>query len=87
MDRKKTIEKKLSVLNPHILRIIDNSALHAHHSGNPNNEGNSHFAIEIAAKELDRLGKVKQHQVINNLLKEEFANGLHALSIKVITEL
>jgi BolA protein len=87
MDRKKTIEEKLSVLNPHTLKISNNSASHTHHAGNPENTGESHFAIEIAAEKLNNLSRLEQHQLINDLLKEEFTSGLHALSIKVITEI
>ena len=83
MNRKENIQTKLSVLNPHFLEIVDESTLHAGHAGNPNGNAESHFAIKIAAKELDNLSLVKQHRIINNLLKEEFDNGLHALSISI----
>lgn len=85
MDRKENIQTKLSVLNPHFLEIVDESALHAGHAGNPNGNAESHFAIKIAAEELKNLSFVKQHRIINNLLKEEFNSGLHALSIKIKT--
>lgn len=83
MNRKEIIEMKLSVLNPHFLEIVDQSALHAGHAGNPNGDAESHFAIKIAAKELDDLSMIKQHRIINNILKDEFDNGLHALSISI----
>ena len=73
MNRKETIQMKLSVLNPHFLEIIDESSLHVGHAGNPNGNAESHFSIKIAVKKL------------NNLLKEEFDNGLHALSININT--
>lgn len=83
MNRKEIIETKLSVLNPHFLEIIDQSSLHAGHAGNPSGDEESHFAIKIAAKELEGLSMIKQHRIINNILKDEFDNGLHALSIIV----
>lgn len=83
MNRKEIIEMKLSVLNPHFLEIVDQSALHAGHAGNPNGDAESHFAIKIAAKELDDLSMIKQHRIINSILKDEFDNGLHALSISI----
>lgn len=83
MSRKETIETKLSVLNLHFLEVIDESSLHAGHIGNPNGNAESHFAIEINAKELDGLSPIKQHRTINKLLKDEFASGLHALSIRI----
>ncbi len=84
MSRTEVIKQKLSVLNPHILEITDDSAKHAGHSGNLSDKGETHFAIQIAAEELKNLNKVKQHRIINNLLKSEFETGLHALSIKVL---
>jgi|TARA_B110000503_G_scaffold142861_1_gene241331 BolA protein len=87
MTRKKIIEEKLSVLNPHILKVIDNSSAHAGHAGNPNNDGETHFTIQISAIKLDNLSKIKQHRIINNLLKDEFSSGLHALSIKIIIKI
>ena len=83
MNRKEIIETKLSVLNPHFLEVVDQSSLHAGHAGNPNRDAESHFAIKIAAKELDDLSMIKQHRIINNILKDEFDNGLHALSINI----
>lgn len=85
MSRKKAIEQKLSVLNPHILEVVDKSAEHAGHAANPNTIGNSHFSIQISSDTLESLGQIEQHRIINGLLKDEFANGLHALSIKVLS--
>lgn len=83
MSRKDNIQTKLGVLNPHFLKVIDQSQEHAGHSGNPDGSLESHFSIEIAAKELENLPLVKQHRIINELVKEEFDQGLHALSIKI----
>lgn len=86
MNRKETIEQKLSVLNPHTLKVIDNSSKHYGHAGNPHGTDNTHFSITISANKLDSLNRIEQHRLINNLLESEFANGLHALSIKVISK-
>ena len=83
MNRKERIETKLSVLNPRFLEVVDQSTLHAGHAGNINGDVESHFTIKIAAKELDYLSMIKQHRIINNILKDEFDNGLHALSISI----
>lgn len=84
MNRKEIIEHKLRALNPQFLEVLDVSAAHIGHSGNPNNGGQTHFEIKISSTTLDSCIKIKQHRIINNLLKEEFTNGLHALSIKII---
>ena len=77
------IKSRLSILEPIKLEITDDSHHHAGHAGNPSGDEESHFAIKIAAKELEGLSMIKQHRIINNILKDEFDNGLHALSIIV----
>jgi len=84
MSRKTIIEEKLAVLNPHILEVVDKSQSHASHSGNPNGTDGTHFIIRICADKLDSMNKIEQHRTINNLLKDEFDRGLHALSINII---
>ena len=84
MNRKQSIEHKLRSLNPHFLEVDDVSAHHIGHSGNPNGEGQTHFEINISSHALKSYTKIEQHRVINNLLKEEFVNGLHALSITIV---
>ncbi len=84
MNRKEILKTKLSVLKPHILHIIDESAKHAGHAGNPDNLGQTHYYIEISSTKLDGLSKISQHRKINKLLQQEFENGLHALRLKII---
>lgn len=83
MNRTKRIEEKLLALKPHHLKVIDDTPAHHGHAGNPGS-GESHFNIEIAAAELEGLSRVEQHKLINNLLKDEFTSGLHALSVKIV---
>ena len=80
MTRTDRIKEKLIVLKPQYLEIINNSSLHNNHNASPNN-GESHFTIKIFADSIASEGLIKQHKIINNLLKEEFTTGLHALSI------
>ncbi len=81
--RDKVIESKLSVLLPQVLKVENVSHMHNHHAGSPNS-GQSHYNLTIKSTKLDNLPKIKQHRLINDLLKDEFAEGLHALSIKVL---
>ena len=84
MTRKEIIEHKLRALNPHFLEVEDVSASHAGHFGNPNGDGQTHFEIKISSDALNSCRKIEQHRAINNLLKKEFINGLHALSITIV---
>ena len=80
---KQRIEEKLkNNLNPSFLEVKNNSHLHSGHMGD-NGTGETHFAIKIAAEELEGLSAVNAHRKINALLKDEFDVGLHALEIKI----
>ncbi len=83
MSRKESIKNKLKVLNPEILEVIDVSSQHKGHVGNPDGKGQTHYEIILKASTLSNHAKLKQHRIINDLLKEEFANGLHSVSIKI----
>lgn len=85
MSRKEEIKTKLTSLKPHFLQVTDESHLHSGHAGNPSGTRESHFKLEIAARQLEHLSKIEQHRLINNLLAEEFKQGMHALTIKIKT--
>ena len=45
----------------------------------------SHFEVRVAATELNELSRVKQHQAVMAIFKDELASGeVHALSIKTL---
>lgn len=83
MSRKKIIADKLATLKPHILEIIDESELHKGHAGN-SGASETHFRITLSSNDFKSKSKLEQHKLVNQILKEEFKNGLHALSIKII---
>ena len=68
-------------LTPSKLDIINNSHQHAGHSSSPGT-GESHYHIIISSQEFQSKSRVEIHRMINKLLKEEFDQGLHALSIE-----
>ncbi len=84
MARIKRIKEKLSVLQPHHLEIIDESAAHANHFKSSFIEA-THITIKIATEHFAGIKRIEQHKIITRLLKDEFNSGLHALSIQVIT--
>lgn len=83
-SRKERIIHKLQILSPTSLDVINNSKMHAGHLEQGDSD-DTHFTIKISSEQLDHLSRIEQHKIINNLLKEEFDSGLHALSIKVIS--
>lgn len=83
----KLIIKKLQeAFNPVFLEVLNNSHLHSGHIAVQNfkHHNQTHFLIKISAKSFINKSKITIHREINNLLKDEFKNGLHALEIKVI---
>ena len=84
MNRKKRIENIL-ILNfsEWVIDVIDNSRDHIGHNNFDGNE-ETHFKIILKPniKVIER--KIDIHRKINDLLKNEFENGLHALEIKII---
>jgi len=84
MNRKKRIENILKKKLLHFsIRIIDNSHFHKGHN-NFNGQNETHLLIKIKKLNNVNINKLETHRLINNLLKNEFDNGLHALEIQII---
>ena len=83
MNRKKRIEKILSnYLIDFKIEVIDNSNEHIGHN-NFDGSQESHFKINIENKPKKILSRLEIHRKINQLLKYEFQNGMHALEINI----
>ena len=84
MNRKKKIE---SILKKNFLnwkaKVSDISILHrGHNNYDGNNE--THFSIILNTNNKNKESRLSIHRKINELLKDEFNIGLHALEIKII---
>lgn len=82
----KIINKLQENFNPDLLEVINNSHLHSRHFKAENSEhhNQTHFLIKISSNKFENLKRIEIHRKINEVLKEEFKNGLHALEIKLI---
>ena len=84
MKRKKRIEL---ILNKNFsncsLEIKDVSILHKGHN-NFDGTQESHFSIILNFQNQLKQNKLDVHRKINDLLKNEFEDGLHSLEIKII---
>lgn len=81
MNRAERIHAHLTALFlPVMLEITDDSAKHAGHAG-ARAEGETHYHLRIVAEAFRGLSRVAAHQRVYAALAEEFAGGLHALSI------
>ena len=81
MQLTEEMTQKLQVLNPVILEIQDDSALHAGHKGNG---GGGHFTLTIKSSTFNGLSQVARHRHIYQLLAEYIPSKIHALSIQAI---
>ncbi len=80
---KQRIEEKLQKnLQLKFLEVKNNSYLHKGHIED-DESGETHFAVIVQAEELKGLSQVQAHRKVNQILKEEFSKGLHALEIKI----
>jgi len=76
-------QKLTKEFQPKFLEVKNNSYLHKGHAGD-NGTLEPHFAVIIEAENLKNLPRIKAHQKVNNILRDEFNSGLHALEIKII---
>ncbi|ORX34037.1 bola-like protein-domain-containing protein [Kockovaella imperatae] len=74
--------------NPSLLEIQNDSSKHSHHAPMKaigGGSGETHFSLTLVSPQFDGLTSIKRHRMVNNLLKDEFDAGLHALSLKLKT--
>jgi BolA protein len=80
-----SIRQKLTeLLKPAVLEIQNDSAEHRGHAsmraiGGGN--GETHFTVSIVSDEFVGKPTIKRHRIIYEALAQEFAEGLHALSL------
>jgi BolA family transcriptional regulator, general stress-responsive regulator len=80
-----TIRRKLTErLVPIRLEIVDESQRHAGHAG-ARPEGETHFAVTIASPAFAGLSRVARQRVVYQILADELATRVHALSLTTLT--
>ncbi len=81
MSVEQQIYEKLNVaFSPVHLEVINESN---NHHVPPNSE--THFKVVVASDSFEGLRLIARHRSVNEALSEEFANGLHALSMHTYT--
>ncbi|WJW79521.1 BolA family protein [Bartonella sp. TP] len=84
MNLAQQIHKKLNtIFAPSFLEVIDETHLHHGHPG-VDTSRSSHFRVFINAKCFASLTKLEIHRKINEALKLELANSIHALAIEIL---
>lgn len=78
------IEAKLSrALTPSRLVVTDDSGRHAGHAG-ARAEGETHFTVEIVSDSFAGQSRVARQRLVYELLADELAGGVHALSVRAL---
>jgi BolA protein len=89
MSVKDRITAKLEkAFSPTHLEVTDDSAQHAGHIGHPGSghpgqtsATETHFSVNVVAPAFTGKSRIARHRMVNELLTEEFAAGMHALAI------
>ncbi|WP_439578017.1 BolA family protein [Elioraea sp.] len=66
---------------PVALDVVDESAHHAGHAGNPDGRGETHYAVTLISARFAGMGRLARSRAVHAALDGEFATGLHALSL------
>ena len=76
-----TIAGKLQeALSPQEIEVQDVSHKHAGHSG-WREGGETHFEVRIRADRFAGMSRVARHRLVNSILADELAGGVHALQL------
>ena len=79
------MRKKLeAALQPDVLEIVDDSESHRGHGGYREG-GESHFNMKIIATEFEGVSRVARQRMVFDVLKEELAGPVHALSLRCLS--
>ena len=76
------IRDALSSLSPQHLDVINESTLHAGHSGD-DGSGESHWRVVIKAASLDDMTRLGRHRAVHTALGKDIIGRIHALAIDI----
>lgn len=75
-------EKLAAEFAPVALEVINESHLHAGHSGD-DGSGESHFRVVIQAAAFTPLSRVARHRAVHGALGKELIARIHALALDI----
>jgi len=75
------IEARLrEALQPAHLDVVNESGMH-----NVPRGSETHFKVVVVSDAFEGLGLVDRHRRVNDLLRDEFRDGMHALTLRALT--
>ena len=81
MTKADTIAVKLkTALQADFIEVLDVSHEHEGHGG-WREGGETHFKVTMVSPQFAGKSRVQQHRMVNSLLADELANGIHALEM------
>jgi stress-induced morphogen len=76
-----TIRQKLAEhFSPVHLEVVNESHMHSVPKGSE-----THFKVLVVSDAFAAMGPVDRHRTVNGVLRDQFAAGLHALSLRTLT--
>ena len=76
-------EKLTGAFAPERIDVCDDSAKHAGHAG-AREGGESHFSVALVSAAFAHKSRVERQRMVNQVLAEELAGPVHALSITAL---
>ena len=83
MSTVELITRKLAVLEPQRVRIVDESARHAGHAGAK--DGGGHYVLTIVSSRFAGQPPLARHRLVYDALRDMMHKNIHALSVKAYT--
>ena len=71
-----------AALEPTLLELVDESALHAGHAGAAS--GGGHYRMKIVSSRFDGLKLVMRHRLVYDSVHDMMRNEIHALAITAL---
>ena len=78
--QERIIARLTAALDPILLDVVDESHLHAGHSG-AREGGGTHYRVKVVSAQFEDQSRVARHRLVYGLLTAEFTDGLHALAL------
>jgi BolA protein len=85
MTRQQRLQRRLvEALAPSAIDVVDESHRHAGHAG-ARPGGETHYHVAIISTRFAGMSRIARHRLVHEIVHDEFENGLHALSLKLLT--